>query len=151
MANIPGVVTLFRPACRYVGVIHLKSSDCSPLCVQNVTFKGWKAMKGESVAIRRSIDYSRNAAQLYASRKGWHIGGRRRETISDPDIISAMGVYATEKGRFMRHLMQARMESIWQLTVFHSWKGTAVNRMLGVRTGSERIEGKCCEDLSPIR
>jgi hypothetical protein len=102
MANIPGVVTLFRPACRYVGAIHLKSSDCSPLCVQNVTFKGWKAMKGESVAIRRSIDYSRNAAQLYASRKGWHIGGRRRETISDPDIISAMGVYATEKGRFKR-------------------------------------------------
>jgi len=100
MANIPGVVTLFRPACRYVGVIHLKSSDCSPLCLQNVTLKGWKAMKGESVAIRRSIDC--NAAQLYASRKGWHIGGRRRETISDPDIRSAMRVYATEKGRFMR-------------------------------------------------
>lgn len=103
MANIPGVVTLFRPACRYVGVIHLKSSDCSPLCVQNVTFKGWKAMKGESVAIRRSIDcIDCNAAQLYASRKGWHIGGRRRETISDPDIRSAIRVDATEKGRFMR-------------------------------------------------
>jgi len=39
---------------------------------------------------------------FYASRKGWHIGGRQRETISDPDIRSAMRVYGTEKGRFMR-------------------------------------------------
>jgi hypothetical protein len=102
MANIPGVVALFRPACKHVGVIHLKSGHCSPLCVQNVTLKGWKAMKGESVAARRSIDYSRNAAQLYASRKGWHIGGRQRETISDPAIRFAEGMYATEKGRFKR-------------------------------------------------
>jgi hypothetical protein len=102
MANIPGAVTLFRPACKYVGVIHHKSGYCSPLCIQNVTLKGWKAMKGESVAIRRSIDYSRNAAQLYASRKGWHSGGRHRTAISDPDIRSANGVYATEKGRFIR-------------------------------------------------
>ncbi|MCX6674933.1 MAG: hypothetical protein NTW84_00730 [Methanothrix sp.] len=102
MANIPGVVALFRAACKYVGVIHLKSGYCSPLCVQNVTLKGWKAMKGESMATRRSIDYSCNAAQLYALIKGWHIGGRQRETISDPAIRFAEGMYATEKGRFMR-------------------------------------------------
>ena len=61
------------------------------------------------MATRRSIDYSCNAAQLYALIKGWHIGGRQRGTISDPAIRSAKGMYATEKGmyatekgRFMR-------------------------------------------------
>jgi hypothetical protein len=39
---------------------------------------------------------------FYASRKGWHIGGRQRETISDPAIRFAEGMYVTGKGRFMR-------------------------------------------------
>lgn len=44
------------------------------------------------------------------------------------------------------HHMQARIVSIWHLTVFHSWKGTAVKRMLGVQTGSEESRGKAVKN-----
>jgi hypothetical protein len=83
-------------------VIRLKSGYCSPLCMRNVTLEGWKAMKGESVATRRSIDYDRNAAQLYASEKGWHIGGKIGKQFRILLSESANEMHATEKGRFMR-------------------------------------------------
>jgi hypothetical protein len=90
-------------------------------------------MKGKFVAMELFMNYSLNAAQLYAFGKGWHIGGKRRKTISDPAIQFANEASSTGKGRLMRNHMQVTTASFGIQKSFTAEKGHMCKRFYGVQ------------------